>query len=157
MSKDISIIQEDVKLNFRTAILVYHGDNVLLHKAKDEDFYNIPGGRVKFGEDSLSAIKREMQEELKIEISQAKFVGFFENFFVYAGIKYQELLTVYSCKINECEITKKQNFEAFDNNNIVYHWFNKHDVKSLKCLPEIIYDIVDKDDENIVHNITKKD
>ena len=157
MSKDITIIEDSVKLNFRTAMLIYHKGNVLLHKAKDEDFWNMPGGRVQFGEDSLSAVKREMQEELDVKIDNAKFVGFFENFFVYAGIRYQELLTVYSCELPDCELTKKQDFVALDNHNMEYHWHKKEDVKHLKCLPQIIYNIVDKNTDNIVHDITKND
>ena len=156
MTKDISLIEDGYKLNYRTAIILTNKNKVLLHKA-NVDFWNMPGGRVKFGEDSLSAIKREMNEELGIKLNDAKLIAYCENFFNFNNVNYHELLTVYTAEISDDEkILTMQDFKALDNPNTCYHWFDKNDVKNEKCLPEVIYDLIDKKDNLIVHFITKK-
>ena len=154
MKKDISLIVDNVKLNYRTAVLFFCENNVLLHKPSTDDFWNMPGGRVKFGEDSLSAIKREMQEELGYEIKHAKLLCYCENFFNYDNTDYHELLTVYKVEISKDEqLAQKQDFAPLDKENVLFHWFDKNQVKNVKCLPKIIYDLVEKKNNDIFHYI----
>ena len=59
--KDVSIMVGDTKFNFRVACILENNNRVLLHKANIDNFWNMPGGRIKAGENSLCAIKREME------------------------------------------------------------------------------------------------
>ena len=52
---DINIKLDDYKLNVRTCAFIRCGDEILLCEHKDKDYYSLPGGHVKMGEDSKTA------------------------------------------------------------------------------------------------------
>lgn len=62
--KDLNILLDDNKLlNIRAGAVVVKGNKVLLTKDgrfSDKPFLTVPGGRVKFGESTYEALKREM-------------------------------------------------------------------------------------------------
>lgn len=156
MAKDVSLIVDNVKLNYRTAVILCCGENVLLHKPNADDFWNMPGGRVKFGEDSLSALKREISEELGYEIEESKLIAFGENFFTYRDVFYHELVTIYKVEVASSEkLAQMQGFTSLDNPDMTYHWFNKKEVANIKCLPKIIYSLVDKENDDVLHFMEK--
>ena len=51
---DISIKLDDYKLNVRTCAFIRCGDEILLCEHKDKDYYSLPGGHVKMGEDDIT-------------------------------------------------------------------------------------------------------
>lgn len=150
---DVSIMIENVKLNYRVACILEHNGRVLLNQGKGEDFWNMPGGRVKAGESSENAIKREMQEELNINVKDVKLINVSENFFMYAGKEYHELLHVYSVSFDDNELINKQDFYALDNPNMFYRWFKKEDIKNINCKPVVIYNLINQDKNTITHNV----
>ena len=157
MTKDISLMEDGYKLNYRTAAIITCGDRILLQRGMEVDFWNMPGGRVKFGESSLEAIKRELAEELDLHIENPKLIAYCENFFPFDGKNYHELLTVYQYELpKDHPVANMETFYALDNFNVIYGWFNKGEVKNIKCKPEIIYSLVTKSDDKIIHSITRK-
>ena len=155
MNPDVSLMIENVKFNFRVACVLEHNGKILLHKGKNDDFWNLVGGRIKAGEDSLSALKREMLEELNINISEAKLINVSENFFNYDNKDYHEILFVYNSYLPECEITNKQDFASIDNPTITYHWYSKEEIKGVNCKPVTIYELVNQDFNKITHGLIK--
>lgn len=79
---DLTIDIEEYKLNIRVAGIIIHNNKVLLHKSINKEYYALVGGRVKIGEDSKSAVKRELEEELGKEVCIEDFLGVIENFFI---------------------------------------------------------------------------
>ena len=78
---DIKLIIDDYKFKVRVSgILIVN--NKLLTTKYGVDKYCLPGGYVEIGETSSEAIKRELEEELQVEINVDKFLGIAENFFV---------------------------------------------------------------------------
>jgi len=71
--------------------LAIHGGAVLLHRAGDEPFWTLPGGRAEFGETAENTIRREMREELSIDVEVLRLLWFVENFFDYDGLSYHEV------------------------------------------------------------------
>ena len=69
---DITVDVGNYKLNVRVAGIIIHNNKLLVHKDINSDHYALIGGRVKIGEDSETAVKRELQEELgkNIEITE---------------------------------------------------------------------------------------
>ena len=64
-------INEQEVFNVRSAALIRHNDYYFISKREDKDYYSIPGGRINYGEDSKSAILRELKEELNWNINPA--------------------------------------------------------------------------------------
>jgi 8-oxo-dGTP diphosphatase len=66
------------------AAIIRNGNKLLLTKEileNGKEYWIFPGGGVKFGENLEEAIKREIKEELGMEIEVQKFVGFKEAIF----------------------------------------------------------------------------
>ena len=64
-------------------------------KAKDEIFYRPLGGGIEFGEKSEDAVRRELKEELNVEITDLKYLGMLENIYTFNGGSYHEVVMVY--------------------------------------------------------------
>ena len=64
---------------------------MLVHRAEDEPIWTFPGGRAEFGETSAETLKREMNEELGVDVSVGPLLWIIENFFRYEGKKWHEL------------------------------------------------------------------
>lgn len=153
MNPDVSMHIGNTKFNFRVACIVEYDGKILLHKRDTDDFWNLVGGRVKCNEDTLSALKREMEEELNINITDAKLVNVSENFFYYDNQNYHEMLFIYYHKTNDAKLIQKQDFLSLDNEHMTYHWFSKEEIKNIVCKPQIIYSVINQDVNTLTHNI----
>lgn len=66
---DIDFKENGYRFLVRCSALIINSKNeLLLFKYKESDYYLLPGGRVNKLEDSKSAIKREIKEELGLEL-----------------------------------------------------------------------------------------
>jgi len=79
------------RFNYRVVGVAIHNESVLLHRAADEPFWTLPGGRAEHGESAEETIKREMLEELATSAHVVRPLWFVENFFDYGGLSYHEL------------------------------------------------------------------
>ena len=77
---DINFNYGDITLNVRVAGVYIENGKVLMSRHKNSTFKNLPGGRIKLGEDSISALKREYMEELDKEIEIISEPLILENF-----------------------------------------------------------------------------
>ena len=151
-NQNITIVNGNNKFNYRVAILLEHNGRILLETAGE--FWNMIGGRVQFGESSLDAAKRELKEELDIEVDNLKLINVSENFFNWTGKNQQEMLFVYKTKLSdEYKITLKDEFKCLDTDEI-FKWHNKKDIEKLVCKPEIIKKIV-FNDNSLSHEIER--
>lgn len=61
-------------------------DRVLLHRADDEDFWSLPGGRLEVGETADDALIREMREEIDADVHVEGMLWMIQNFFEHRPI-----------------------------------------------------------------------
>nr|WP_260986873.1 NUDIX domain-containing protein [Paenibacillus terrae] len=87
----ITFTEGQNKFNFRVAGIAVHRDRILLHTTLQDDFWNLPGGRVEFQESTDQALIREIREELGIDIQIDKLLYVNEDFFEYDRMKYHEI------------------------------------------------------------------
>ncbi len=148
---NISFVNKNNKFNFRVALLIRYKNKVLLEN--NNLFWNMIGGRVHFGESSLIAIKREINEELGIQIDDLKLINISENFFSWMGKKQQELLFIYEAYLdNSFDCTKKDEIKCKDC-NVNFKWFDINEIESLDCRPDIIKQLVKSNSDCISHKI----
>ncbi|PIR62702.1 MAG: hypothetical protein COU65_01820 [Candidatus Pacebacteria bacterium CG10_big_fil_rev_8_21_14_0_10_42_12] len=78
--------------------LLFNEGKVLFLKAKvDENFYwDLPGGKIEYGETPEEALKREVREEIDVEINNLKSVGVW--FFYSPNSKTQVICHTFSCE-----------------------------------------------------------
>jgi 8-oxo-dGTP pyrophosphatase MutT (NUDIX family) len=66
---DISWTAPAGSFKYRSAAVLRHGDRLLLCAVDHIDGWFLPGGRVQFGENSATALARELHEELDLEVT----------------------------------------------------------------------------------------
>lgn len=153
---DLSIIIDGVKFNFRVGLLVKMKKQVLVECNQDYDFVVLPGGRVKTLESSEDALIREINEEMKIDLTNynLEFIGADENFFELDNIKYHELYFIYKIEIDENNEDFKDGMINYDSKVNYYKWVDIIDLKEVNLLPKSLINIIDS---NGIHHSIQKD
>ena len=72
-------------------ILVFEGYDTV----KGETFYRSLGGGIEFGEKAEDTVRRELMEELNVEVGEVRYLGTLENIFTFNGNSYHEIVMVY--------------------------------------------------------------
>lgn len=153
---DLSIIIDGVKFNFRVGLLVKMKKQVLVECNQDYNFVVLPGGRVKTLESSKDALIREINEEMKIDLTNynLEFIGINENFFELDNIKYHELYFIYKIEIDENNEDFKDGMINYDSKVNYYKWVDILDLKEVNLLPKSLINIIDS---NGIHHSIQKD
>lgn len=137
----ITFERDHNKFNFRVAGIAIYNHRILLHTTAKDDFWNLPGGRVEFNESTDQTIKREMKEELDIEVQVRKLLFVNENFFTYEDKHYHEIGFYYVIDFPDGhEIIKKDGeFTGIeDNGKLIFRWFTLDELEGLNVFPEIL-------------------
>jgi 8-oxo-dGTP pyrophosphatase MutT (NUDIX family) len=157
MAKNLTFYDEDenIKFNYRVAAIIKDKDRLLFQKSTNNPYYSLLGGRVEFGEDSLTALVRELEEETGILLSKEDFklVRIIENFFEYHldHKKFHELLFVYEIKAPK-ELIEKDNYQCLDKEIATNVWIDKKEIPNITIQPiEILGAIEDSNFKHIIN------
>lgn len=155
---DINFKEEGYTFNFRVAALIRNGNKILVEQNKQVDYYGLPGGRCKLGEDSISAIIREMREETGEEMEYIRSVGILENFFIsrYTNSPYHEILIIHELKFKNKDVYRKDNIINLEEKKDAKFYWKEIDELN-KCKPEIVFEhLNDKEFFHLINNDIKK-
>jgi len=88
------------------AICVFCNNNRILvaegyDAVKNEFFYRPLGGGIEFGEGSEDTIRRELREEINVEVGDLKYLGALENIFTFNAAQGHEIVMVYDGALTE--------------------------------------------------------
>lgn len=139
--------------NYRVAAVIEHNGKILLHKNKKDPYYALLGGRVKVGEDSRSALKREIMEEMGKEINIISDFGIIENFFD-KNKKYHELAFIYRVEFvkQEDQMIEETILNIEGETDLQYEWVEVNNIDNINVKP-IIFKSILKAKEFPVHCI----
>ena len=107
MASRLTFLRENMNQKIRPiALCIFRNNDRILvfegyDKAKDEIFYRPLGGGIEFGERSEDAVRRELKEELNVEITNLKYMGTLENIFTFNDGSYHEVVLVYDGTLTE--------------------------------------------------------
>ncbi len=150
---DLNFDLNEMTFNYRVASLIRKDDMILLEYNSKYNYYSFIGGRVKIGEDSKIAIKREFKEEAGYDINPTKLWGIVENFFVsrYKNSHYHELLFIYNCEFKNKEIIEEiKNLEDKQN---IFKWVKIKDINEDNFKPQVLVKFLNS--EEFIHIINK--
>lgn len=157
--KDLSVMIDNVKFNYRAGLLIEKGNKVLVECNPAIDFVTLPGGRVQTLESSMDALKREIKEEMNIDLDseRIKMRALIENFFEMDEKKYHELYFLYKLKITSKDTEFKKDMKNIDSKASYYKWVKKEDLEKENLLPVVLRDLVMRNGfETVVINDLKK-
>lgn len=150
--KDINIKIEDILLNVRAVAVIVRDNKVLFQKRKQDEFWALPGGKIRVGEKSEDTIKRELKEELELNnFSVERCNSISEYFFTFDNTLIHQYIFSYVVSVgnNEWILDEKSEFDGKEKNeNLVFKWF---DIDSLTDTP-IKPDFLKKQIDSIKNN-----
>ena len=152
--EDISIQIGQRLFNYRVSAVFKCGDKILLHHGLDKDHYTLPGGRVKEGESTVTALKREIKEEMGLDIEYVRPFSFIENFFEMDGKLYHELLVTHELKFKDESIYNKKiimPIEEEEKGKIEFVWYNVEDLDKIQFVPTKLKELIKNDSKEFKH------
>lgn len=134
---------QDKVFNFRVGCIIINEKNeIFLTKNINEDYYFLPGGRVKFNETTADAVKRELLEELNLEVEDIKPLIFNENFFKNNSLNYHELATYYIVELRSMDnkLSLESSFVMNDSegNKYFYEWISINNITNYNLKPKFL-------------------
>ena len=81
-------------------ILVFEGYDPV----KKETFYRPLGGGIEFWETAQDAVRRELKEEIQVNVGDVRFLGVLENIFTFNGKPYHEIVMIYDGALAESRL-----------------------------------------------------
>lgn len=154
-TSDLTFLCDEGIFNVRVGALIIHENKLLAAGNKDTDYLYSVGGRIKFGERADDAIKREVYEELGINMEIDHLGIVHENFF-YRDIKEErqlvhELSLYYYMKLNS-DITQRFIDLIAEERYEFFRWIDSK--CNLKIYPNFLLDMAMRTDKNLVHICT---
>jgi len=136
----ISFNVDGSKFNYRVAGIFIDSENkrFLTNTARNIDFVVLPGGRVEMGESSMESLKREMVEELGVNITVVGLKAIIENFFNFDNYDYHELQFVYVAKFDDKVIENHSEVFVGIEEKDLYEWFNFDELDKINYKPEAL-------------------
>lgn len=106
-----------------------------IDSVKQNQFYRPLGGMIEFGERSSDALKREILEETKQEITNLKYITTVENIFTYEGKAGHEIVLVYDAEFIDKSLYEKHDIDVTEGDIwCKAYWLNISDCKSGKVI-----------------------
>ena len=143
--KDLSIMVDSIKFNYRVGLLIKKGNQVLIECNDILDYSVVPGGRVKLLEDSLNALIREVKEEMHLSFNKKKFKlkGLLENFYKYDNYKLHEMYILYEIRVNKNFKKIPDRMRNLDSDTNYYRWIDTDKIREVRLLPECLYEVIE--------------
>jgi ADP-ribose pyrophosphatase YjhB (NUDIX family) len=91
MRRMITFDEDHVRFTHRIVGIAYDRSRVLLHRAEQDDFWALPGGRAELLETAAETLRREMREEMNETVEVERLVWVAENFFTYGPRQHHEI------------------------------------------------------------------
>ena len=129
---DINFKENDFTFNYRVAAIIRYQDKLLVEKNSEVDYYGLIGGRCKLGEDSITAIKREILEEINEKTEYVRTIGILENFFTsrYTNSPYHEILIIHELKFKNPEVYKQTSIiNLEEKKKAKFYWIEESELK----------------------------
>jgi 8-oxo-dGTP pyrophosphatase MutT (NUDIX family) len=137
----ITFERDDCRFNYRVAGIALHNGAVLVHRAENDPFWCLPGGRCEMGEDAAGALHREMIEEIGAEPVVGPLAWIVENFFTYEGVRNHELGFYFTMRFPDGSplYGRGETFDGYEPGvRLIYRWVPLEELASLVVKPSFI-------------------
>lgn len=144
------------RFNYRVVGVAVHENAVLLHQAEGDPFWTFPGGRAELGESAEQTLRREMKEELDVEVEIVRLLWFVENFFTYEDKHYHEIALYFLMQFPSTSkyLVQSEPFQGQEKEvKLTFQWFplEPEVLSSLPLLPSFLQTALQKLPESVQH------
>jgi 8-oxo-dGTP pyrophosphatase MutT (NUDIX family) len=87
----ITFDRGNLRFSYRVAGVAIRDGKVLVQQSVNGEFCFLPGGRAELQESAGETLRREMQEELHVDVTVGRLLWVVENFFEHGGKIFHEL------------------------------------------------------------------
>ncbi|MFB8790036.1 MAG: NUDIX hydrolase [Potamolinea sp.] len=137
----ITFYQGDLRFNYRAVAVIINNNQVLIHQYLKDGFWALPGGRVELMEPAHETIKREMQEELGIDVRVERLLWIVENFYDYNNKSFHEV-ALYFLISTHCDAIfygEKESFRGIEKDkNIIFKWHEIEALEDIELYPKFL-------------------
>lgn len=159
MSKDVKICSDEINFKLRVNGIIIKDNHILTVQMNNNGFYCLPGGHVELGEDTKTAVVREIKEETNIETKVVKLLSIAENFFKRKnGKEFHELSFYYLLEpIKDFEAKDYSIIEHDKDQDLLldFKWFNIDNLNQIEFKPTFLSSKLSKGDFLFNHVIIK--
>ena len=138
---DISFKTNEGRFNYRVGGLIVQDNKLLIMQDQGQSYYYVPGGRIKMNEKSEDAVKREIREELGIEVNISRMLWVNENFFKEETLneQFHEICFFYLLELKDKEALKEDEFTVDEDGKIhTYYWKTLEEIKYINLYPQFL-------------------
>ena len=156
---DVRIKSDEGNFKYRVSGAIIKDGKLLMVNICNNGFYCLPGGHIHLGEDSLTAVKREINEEVGITCKNVQLIALGENFFSGKKGKMHEVNYVYMIEPNEDIATTDYNVVENDEGELKplhFKWCLLDEIDQVDFRPSILKDKFKAKDFSFGHFITKE-
>jgi 8-oxo-dGTP pyrophosphatase MutT (NUDIX family) len=123
-------------------------NEILVSNSRDEvvgvRFQRLFGGGVDFGERGEEALRREMREELGVELGEARLVGVVENLFVFEQLPGHELQLIYETEFADPSLYGEDRLVGIEDEPKIGTWRDlDHPNPDTPLYPEDLFEHLD--------------
>ena len=138
---DIQFKINDIIFNCRAVAIISYDDKILFQKRKKDEFWALPGGKIRLGETTKDAITRELKEELGLvnfNVSDVATVS--EYFFEFGKDKYHQFIFGHKVSVLDSEwIFKDETFIGIEEpENLEFKWFELNELETEPIKPDFL-------------------
>lgn len=96
------------KIELIARALILKKNKILLCKMTGDRHYFLPGGHLEFGESAVSALSRELKEELGAKSEVGPLIGVCEHIYRKKGKKHHEINLIFKTKMKKNDFKNKE-------------------------------------------------
>lgn len=149
--KDFRVISENMTYGVRAAALIMKDNRLLcLYHAK-KNLYVVPGGAIGVGESTEEAVRREVQEELGVEIIIENLSFVAENYFKHEERDFHNIEFYYSCHLAK----EYSNDDFIGDTGLEVVWLPLDDLKTYHLRPVFLKDYDLSQIDNLLHLVNR--
>ncbi|MBK5429260.1 MULTISPECIES: NUDIX hydrolase [Bacillus] len=154
---DLTFKVEETCFNYRVGAICKHDNKILILQDEGEDYWYVPGGRVKMLENSEDALKRELAEEVGVPIKVKRLIWSVENFFTLSERKFHEISFYYEVELNELPANgEDQYILEEEGRRYVFKWVPVEELDAYNLQPAFIKDKVKDLSVHVEHILLQK-
>ena len=156
---DVRIKSDEGNFKYRVSGAIIKDDKLLMVNICNNGFYCLPGGHIHLGEDSVTAVKREINEEVSITVKDMTLVALIENFFHGKMGQMHEVNYIYMIEPNEDINT--EDYEVIENDEgelkpLKFKWCPLNEIDKLDFRPNTLINKFKNKNFDFEHFIIKQ-